>query len=121
MLRLSATMGLMLAATLAAFETWINWGQWQWWPWWLVDYVAASLLSGVAVLTLRSHERGPLLLSCGWGFALAMFWMSLAGNVEAGTDPARAARVAGFYLALIGVAIVWSVIGLFLTMAGRRA
>lgn len=121
MLRGSAVMALLFAATLAGFETWINWGQWQWWPWWLVDYCAAALLAAGGIMALRAHASGPLVLCCGWGFALGMMWMSLAGNVEAGTDPARAARVAELYILLIGLAMAWSLAGLILTFAGRRA
>ncbi len=113
-------MALLYAGSLAAFETYINWGQWQWWPWWLVDYVSASLLAVGGGLSLRKASWGPLLLACGWGFALAMMWMSLAANIEAGTDPDREARVAGLYLALIGFSMAWCLAGLALTLAVRH-
>jgi len=112
-------MALLYAATLAAFETFINWGQWQWWLWWLVDYVSAGLLAAGGVLALRGSEKGLVLLGCGWGFAIAMMWMSLAGNIEAGTDPARAGRVGVFYIALIAFSMIWSTLGLALTLNAR--
>lgn len=121
MLRAAAIMAMLFGITLAAFETWINWGQWQWWPWWLVDYVAAGMVAGGGVLSLRANGKGTEVLACGWGFALAMMWMSLASNAEAGIDPARMARVADLYLALIAFAMAWCAAGLCLTLAARRA
>lgn len=119
MLRAAAVMALFYAATLAAFETFINWGQWQWWPWWLVDYVSAGLLVAGGVFALRRSAKGPVLLACGWGFAIAMMWMSLAGNIEAGAVPARAGRVGGLYIALIAFSMIWSILGLALTLNAR--
>ena len=121
MLRASAMMALVYGAGLAGFETLVNWGQWQWWPWWLVDYVAAGLLAIGGGLTLRGQPAGPGLLAAAWGFALGMMWMSLAGNVEAGPDPDRAARVAGLYIALIAFSMVWCLGGLLLTLGGLRS
>ncbi len=113
-------MALVYGTGLAAFETFINWGQWQWWPWWLVDYIAAALLllGGWNAFRLHSNERA--LLTCGWGFALGMMWMSLAGNIEAGTDPDRAARTAGFYIILIVASMAWCLAGLLLALRSRQ-
>lgn len=119
MLRAAAFMALLYAATLAGFETYLNWGQWQWWPWWLVDYVSAGLLVVGAALAFRGADRAPQLLAGGWGFAIAMMWMSLASNIEAGADPERAGRVAGLYAALIAFAMLWSVAGLALTLSAQ--
>lgn len=117
--KLSAVLVLVAATLLAGFETLVNWGQWQWWPWWLVDYVGAALLIGGGALTLNAHRSGLRLLCAGWAFNIGMAWMSMAGNIEAGTDPARAGRVAGFYVLLIGLHIATSLIGLLL--AARAA
>ena len=119
MLRTSAYMALVYGLGLAGFETLVNWGQWQWWPWWLVDYVAAAILFAGGWMVLRSNQIGPLVLTLGWGFALGMMWMSLAGNVEQGTDPDRAARVAGFYVALIGASMAYCLAGLALTLKAQ--
>ena len=116
-MKASALMAIVYGLGLAGFETLVNWGQWQWWPWWLVDYVAVTLLIAGGVAVLQSVRIGPALLSAGWGFALGMMWMSLAGNVEIGSDPARAARVAGFYIALIAASMVYCLIGLLLSLA----
>ncbi len=113
-------MALVVGGLLAAFETLVNWGQWQWWPWWLVDYVGAALLIGGGVLTLNNHSAGDRLLCAGWAFNIGMAWMSMAGNIEDGTDPARAGRVAGFYVALIGLHMAVASLCLWLAISSRR-
>ena len=120
MLRASAILALVYGIGLAWFETLVNWGQWQWWPWWLVDYVAAAVLIAGAISNFRNADIAPNLLACGWGFALGMMWMSLAGNIAEGTDPDRAARVAGFYLTLIGLSMAYCLAGLLMTLFGTR-
>jgi hypothetical protein len=111
-LKASALLAILTGAVLAAFETLVNWGQWQWWPWWLVDYVAAALLVSGGLATLKRKAHGRRLLSAGWAFTVGMAWMSLAGNLADGADPARDARVAGFYIGLIGLMIAVSLTGL---------
>ena len=120
MLRASAIMALVYGIGLAGFETLVNWGQWQWWPWWLVDYVAAALLIIGAIGVLRSRSVGPALLCAGWGFALGMMWMALAGNIEIGVDPDRSARVAGLYIILTVASMGWCLLGLVLTLSSLR-
>jgi hypothetical protein len=120
MIRLSASLALLVGSLLAVFETWVNWGQWQWWPWFVVDYVAAALLIGGGWLAFKRHPSGARLLSAGWAFAIGMAWMSLAGNVEAGPDPARDGRVAGFYLILIGLMIATSIAGLAMALVAKK-
>jgi hypothetical protein len=119
-LRASASVALIVGTLLASFETLVNWGQWQWWPFWLVDFVGAALLIGGGVLTLRNHVSGDRILCAGWAFNIGMAWMSMAGNIEMGTDPARAGRVAGFYVALIGLHIAVSTLCLLLAITARR-
>jgi hypothetical protein len=119
-LKASALLAILTGSTLAAFETLVNWGQWQWWPWWVVDYVAAVLLVGGGIQTLRKALYGRRLLCAGWAFTLGMAWMSLAGNLAAGEDPARDARVGGFYVALIGLLIAVSLAGLLAAMFARE-
>lgn len=118
-MRVSAIMALLFGVIICVFETLINWGQWQWWPWWLVDYVAGIILIFGGTLALRGKPLGHLILVAGWGFALGMMWMSLAGNIEQGTDPARAGRVAGHYITLITLAILWCLSGLLLALRGK--
>ena len=113
-------MALVYGLGLAGSETLVNWGQWQWWPWWLVDYVAAVLLLTGGLMVLRAHRVGPLILTCGWGIVLGMMWMSLAGNIEQGTDPDRAARVAGFYIALIVASMAYCLAGLMIALRAQR-
>lgn len=113
-------MAIIYAIGLAGFETLVNWGQWQWWPWWLVDYVAAMILFAGGIAVLRNIGFGPALLTAGWGFALGMMWMSLAGNIAEGTDPDRTARVAGFYVGLIGLSIGYCLLGLWLSLSAKQ-
>ena len=115
-MRLPAMMAIIYGLGIVGFETLVNWGQWQWWPWWLVDYVAGAILLIGGVFTLQKRPLAPLWLTLGWGFALGMMWMSLAGNIEQGTDPAREARVAGLYIALIVASMAYCLIGLLLTL-----
>ena len=118
-LLISAYMALLYGVGLGGFETLVNWGQWQWWPFWLVDYVAAALLLFGGFKTLKHPYYGAKLLCLGWGFALGMLWMSLAGNISNGTDPARAARVANLYIILIVFSMLLSFIGLILALKGN--
>ncbi len=113
-------LAILVGGSLAGFETLVNWGQWQWWPFWLVDYVAAALLIGGAVAVLKRRTASLRLLSAGWAFAIGMAWMSFAGNLADGPDPARDGRVAGFYLALIGLMIAVSLSGLLLALTARK-
>lgn len=110
--RISACLAILIGTLLAGFETLVNWGQWQWWPWWVIDYVAAVLLIGGGLSTLKRMTYGRRLLCAAWAFTLGMAWMSLADNIAAGPDPTRDGRVAGFYLALITLLIASSVVGL---------
>ncbi len=124
-MRIPALMAVIYALGLAMFETLVNWGQWQWWPWWLVDYVAAAVLLAGGVLALRGQAQsdvplGTGIMLVGWGFALGMMWMSLAGNIAEGTDPARDGRVAGFYISLIVLSMIYCLVGLMLTIRSDR-
>lgn len=119
-LKVSAILAILVGSLLAGFETLVNWGQWQWWPLWLVDYVGAGLLLLGGWLTLKCHASGDRLLCTGWAFNIGMAWMSMAGNVADGVDPARAGRVAGLYVALIGLHILVSSVGLGLAVVARR-
>jgi hypothetical protein len=118
-LRVSALMAFIYGLGLAGFETLVNWGQWQWWPWWLVDYVAATMLVGGSIACFRNRLAGRALLCSGWGFALGMMWMSLAGNIAEGTDPDRAARVADLYVPLIMGSMIFCLAGLLLALTAR--
>ena len=117
---LSSYLALIYGSCLIIFETIVNWGQWQWWPFWLVDYVAAIILILGGLATLKYRDYGSQLLSAGWGFTFAMMWMSLASNLADGTDPERAARVAGLYVSLILLSITVSLVGLFLALTGTQ-
>ena len=117
MLRFSAFWAILTGAILATLEVRANWGDWQWWPLWLVDFVAAALLILGGWKTLREPSAGRLWLSAAWAFTFGIACMSLAGNVEAGPDPARDARLGGAYLFLVGSLVTSSTVGLVFCLA----
>ncbi len=119
-LTISAYLALIYGIGLICFETFVNWGQWQWWPFWLVDYVAAFFLILGGFALLRKKDQGPKLLCAGWGFTLAMLWMSLAGNISNGMDPNRDDRVLGLYLGLTLFSIILSLTGLIFALANNK-
>jgi hypothetical protein len=80
----AAWLALAFAVFLAVAEVMRNSGVVQWWPFWVVDYIAVGLLlwGAAAVLWTPSVNRGGGILTAGWGFAAAMFWMSFFGHVD---------------------------------------
>jgi hypothetical protein len=78
----SAWLALAFGTFLAIAEVVRNDGVVQWWPFWVVDYIAVGLLLwGAAAVLWRPSERGLPVLTAGWGFACAMFYMSLFGHI----------------------------------------
>ena len=77
------------------------------------------IAGGLATLMHRIIYSAKLLCA-GWGFALGMMWMSLAGNISDGTDPDRASRVAGLYVLLTVVSMAISLAGLFLALSSKE-
>lgn len=116
---LSAYLAILFAIGLAGFETLANWGDWQWWPFWLIDYAAAALLLAGGICVVKKRAGGANLLCAGWGFALAMLWMSLAGNLSSGLDTGRDGRLFGLYLSLTVFSIALSFTGLVLSLFSR--
>jgi hypothetical protein len=79
----AAWLALGFATFLAIAEAVRNSGVVQWWPFWVVDYIAVGLLLwGAAAVLWRPSERGLPILTAGWAFACAMFWMSFFGHVN---------------------------------------
>lgn len=80
----AARLALGFAVFLAVAEVMRNSGTVQWWPFWVVDYIAVGLLlwGAAAVLWTPAAKRGLAILTAGWGFACAMFWMSFFGHVD---------------------------------------
>ena len=116
MTRVAAWLGIAFGSVAALLEFARNWGHWQWWPFWLVDFVAAALLVSGGVLALRLNRAG--LLTAGWGFTCAMFWMSFFSHVEslrtaAAADP-REARLT----TIIGGMFLVTVLGLVFSLGG---
>ena len=81
--------------------------------------MAAFLLIAGGSMALNKRPVGLRLLSAAWAFTLGMAWMSLAGNIQAGPDPARDGRVDGFYLGLIGLMMAMALVGLILAISAK--
>jgi hypothetical protein len=90
--------------TLAAIEVAYNWNNPSWWPFIAVDYIAVVLL-------LYGAWRSPRVLTGGWGFTCAMFYMAFFSSWYQGTSPALlagmgtmfAVTIVGFILSLPAV------------------
>jgi hypothetical protein len=83
MKQFSAWLALGFGTFLAVAEVLRNSGEIQWWPFWVVDYIAVALLQAGAIAILWTpSDRGVPLLTAGWGFAAAMFYMSLFGHLD---------------------------------------
>ena len=79
----SAWLALAFGTFLAIAEVVRNGGIVQWWPFWVVDYIAVALLLwGAAAVLWRPSARGLPVLTAGWGFTCAMFYMSLFGHID---------------------------------------
>ena len=79
----SAWLALGFATFLAVAEVLRNSGEIQWWPFWVVDYIAVALLQWGAISVLWTpNDRGVGILTAGWGFAAAMFYMSLFSHID---------------------------------------
>lgn len=79
----SAWLALGFGTFLAVAEVLRNGGEVQWWPFWVVDYIAVALLQAGAISVLWTpNDRGVGILTAGWGFTAAMFYMSLFGHID---------------------------------------
>lgn len=83
MKQFSAWLALGFGTFLAVAEVLRNSGEIQWWPFWVVDYIAVALLQWGAIAILWTpSDRGLPILTAGWGFTAAMFYMSLFGHLD---------------------------------------
>lgn len=79
----AAWLALAFGTFLSLAEVVRNGGTVQWWPFWVVDYIAVGLLLwGAAAVLWKPGARGLPVLTAGWGFTCAMFWMSLFGHID---------------------------------------
>jgi len=123
----SAWLALGFGTFLSVAEVLRNSGEVQWWPFWVVDYIAVFLLiaGAAAVLWRADAKRGLGVLTAGWGFACAMFYMSLFGhidqlvrsgvpfdiaNVQSGSDEPLLTIIIGVLFALTVVGLATSLI-----------
>jgi hypothetical protein len=122
----SAWLALGFGTFLSVAEVFRNSGEVQWWPFWVVDYIAVALLLwGAAAVLWRPSARGLPILTAGWGFTCAMFYMSLFGhieqmrasgvpfdiaNVQSGTDEPALTIIIGLLFAVTVVGLLASLI-----------
>jgi hypothetical protein len=95
-------LGVAFGTALAIIEVFYNWNDPSWWPFILVDYIAVALL-------LYGAWRSPRVLTAGWGFTCAMFWMAFFFSWELGAERWILAGM-GFLFALTIVGLTLSVI-----------
>lgn len=125
----SAWLALAFGTFLAVAEVLRNSGEVQWWPFWVVDYVAVGLLlwGAAAVLWTPAANRGGAILTAGWGFAAAMFWMSFFGHVDEVLSSGVAIEMTNAQSALdepwltviIGVLFMLTIVGLVTSLIGE--
>lgn len=112
--RLVAWLGLVFAVALTIIETLHNWGNWSDPAMWIVDYLACVILFVGAYLILRKKSPAGLpILSTGWGFACAMFWMAyffIHAEFKANPDLADPVVETGAL-----VLFIWTLVGLSLS------
>lgn len=127
----SAWLALGFGTFLAVAEVLRNSGEIQWWPFWVVDYIAVGLLlwGAAAVLWKPEAGRGLPVLTAGWGFATAMFYMSFFGHidevlksgVEVSITNAQSAVDEPWLTVIIGVLFAITLVGLFASLMAARA
>ena len=126
----SAWLALGFGTFLAVAEVLRNSGEIQWWPFWVIDYIAVALLQWGAIAILWTpSDRGLPILTAGWGFTAAMFYMSLFGHLDelaktgvplSLTNATGAAEEPVLTL-IIGVLFAVTLVGLATSLlAGRR-
>ena len=95
----------------------MNWGNWQYTPLWMVDYIIVVWLLAGALS--RGTLRSVAILKGAWAFAFGVMYMALAVV----TDPknANVMHASSVVLALIGLLIAVSLVGLALAYNTKEA
>ena len=128
MKQFSAWLALGFGTFLAVAEVIRNGGVIQWWPFWVVDYVAVALLQWGAFSVLWTpNDRGVGILTAGWGFTAAMFYMSLFGHIDEIAKTGVPFSLSNIQLAtdepmltiIIGVLFAITVVGLVTSLAAE--
>ena len=121
MIRVSAYLAIAFGVFLFVGEMVRNWGDWQWWPFWVVDYIGAALLIFGGQ---RALKTGTIRwLSGGWGFTVAMFWMSfftLVRNFRAGGPETNGPIAESPLTLIIGIMLAIALAGFLMALLGRR-
>ena len=116
-IRASAWLAVGFSIVLTIVETVHNWGDWSNPALWIIDYFACALLFAGGWLVLRvKSPAGLSLLTAGWGFACAMFWMAyfiIAADLS--TSPRDADPIVEYFA--LGL-FIWTLIGFGLALLG---
>lgn len=124
----AAWLALAFGTFLSLAEVVRNGGTVQWWPFWVVDYIAVGLLLwGAAAVLWKPSTRGLPVLTAGWGFTCAMFWMSLFGHIDEISTSGVAMSLESISSAtdepmltiIIGVLFAITVVGLVTSLAAE--
>ncbi len=118
--RAAAILAIVFGVFLAVAEIARNLGNWQWWPFWLVDFIAAALLLGGAVLVLRKRPGGIAVLCGAWGFTTAMFYMSFWSHIEHYSEAADGNLAQSPLTIIIGIMWVVTIVGFGLALLSTR-
>ena len=121
MIRVSAYLAIAFGVFLFVGEMVRNWGDWQWGPFWVVDYIGAALLIFGGQ---RALKTGTIRwLSGGWGFTVAMFWMSFfthVRNFRAGGPETNGPIAESPLTLIIGIMLAIALAGFLMALLGRR-
>ena len=112
---ISAWLAVGFAFVFSIVETVHNWGDWSDPALWIIDYFACVLLLvGAWQVLKKKQNEGIAILTGGWGFSCAIFWMAyfiIAGehsNNPRDADPIVEAFALGLFC--------WSIIGFGLVL-----
>ena len=117
--KISAYMAISFAIVLSIVEAIRNWGNWQWWPFWVIDYIVVILLISGAVLVLRKRNGAGRLLTFAWGVTFGSFYMSFWSHIENFSNPAHGNISQAPVTYLIGLGLLWSIVGFILSLSKK--
>lgn len=124
LLNISAYLGVVFAPLLAIAETVHNWGDWSNPAFWIIDYVACALVFSGAMDWFRQTKKETEsknircvgLLTGGWGFACAMFWMAFFLYFQ--EYRVHTNNVEPIVMIFVSLFFAWTVIGFSLALTG---
>jgi len=111
--KINLIIATLYSIILAIVEAMLNWGDWQYAPLWIVDYLIVIILLLAVFVFKKNIQRLMLLL--GWAFSSGVMYMAFFINLEPIPTTIKSPNIEGI-LALVGLALVVSIIGVVLTM-----